>query len=224
MRSLRIVKERYGPAGRRLPLGDSARFGVAAPSATERTAVSAAECSPCMRTAEAISGRERQTGLWRWKPGPPKLYPMPDPVPEIHALIEGDNGALLIAMRGGIRQLVDGKAEAYPLPGVGAAVHARSGCSGIAMAVCGSERRTGASCMCTREGRMCLRSLTVSQAITSTVSLRIVKAIFGSPPSMASTAFATLPSPRFLSSKVCPTAAVVVRSGGQGWQRLAWHS
>jgi ligand-binding sensor domain-containing protein len=19
------------------------------------------------------------TGLWRWKPGPPKLYPMPDP-------------------------------------------------------------------------------------------------------------------------------------------------
>ena len=38
---------------------------------------------------------------------------------DIDALIEGDNGALLIAMRGGIRQLVDGKAEAYPLPGVG---------------------------------------------------------------------------------------------------------
>jgi signal transduction histidine kinase/ligand-binding sensor domain-containing protein len=53
------------------------------------------------------------TGLWRWKPGPPKLYPMPDTV---QALIEGDNGALLIAMRSGMRQLVDGRVEAYPLP------------------------------------------------------------------------------------------------------------
>src|ERR1700683_1813428 len=57
------------------------------------------------------------TGLWRWKPGPPKLYSMPET--QLHALIEGDNGALLIAMRGGIRQLVDGKTEAYPLPGAG---------------------------------------------------------------------------------------------------------
>jgi len=56
------------------------------------------------------------TGLWRWKPGPPRRYPMPDLV---QALIEGDNGALLMAMRGGIRQLVDGKAEAYPLPDAG---------------------------------------------------------------------------------------------------------
>ena len=32
------------------------------------------------------------------------------------ALIEGDNGALLIATRGGIIQLADGKEEAYPLP------------------------------------------------------------------------------------------------------------
>jgi signal transduction histidine kinase/ligand-binding sensor domain-containing protein len=59
------------------------------------------------------------TGLWRWKPGPPKLYPMPDPSPEILSLIEGENGALLIAMRGVVRQLVDGKVGVYPLPGVG---------------------------------------------------------------------------------------------------------
>src|SRR5208337_4750549 len=33
-------------------------------------------------------------GLWRWKPGPPKLYPMPEwPT----GFIEGDDGALLIA-------------------------------------------------------------------------------------------------------------------------------
>jgi ligand-binding sensor domain-containing protein len=53
-------------------------------------------------------------GLWRWKPGPPKLYPMPDPI----SAMEGADDALLLSMRGtGIRQLVDGKAEAYPLPG-----------------------------------------------------------------------------------------------------------
>jgi ligand-binding sensor domain-containing protein/two-component sensor histidine kinase len=53
-------------------------------------------------------------GLLRWKPDPPKLYPMPDTPLEI----ESDNGALLISMRSGIRRLVDGKAEAYQLPGV----------------------------------------------------------------------------------------------------------
>jgi ligand-binding sensor domain-containing protein len=53
------------------------------------------------------------TGLWQWKPGPPKLYPMPD-----FALspVEGDNGALLFVTRGGIRQFVGGKAEAYRFP------------------------------------------------------------------------------------------------------------
>jgi signal transduction histidine kinase/ligand-binding sensor domain-containing protein len=53
------------------------------------------------------------TGLWRWKPGPPRFYPMPD---HVRALHESNDGALLIVMRSGIRQLVDGKAGAYPLP------------------------------------------------------------------------------------------------------------
>jgi ligand-binding sensor domain-containing protein len=56
------------------------------------------------------------TGLWQWGPDPPKVYPMPAPIPEISALIEGDNGALWIALRDGIRQLVDGKAQGYPMP------------------------------------------------------------------------------------------------------------
>jgi signal transduction histidine kinase/ligand-binding sensor domain-containing protein len=60
------------------------------------------------------------TGLWRWKPGPPKLYPLPDEASGINSLIEGDNGALLIASRReGIQRLVEQKSEAYPLPGVG---------------------------------------------------------------------------------------------------------
>jgi signal transduction histidine kinase/ligand-binding sensor domain-containing protein len=52
-------------------------------------------------------------GVWRWKPDPPKLYPMPHPPLEL----ESDNGALLISARSGITRLVDGKADAYPLPG-----------------------------------------------------------------------------------------------------------
>ena len=55
-------------------------------------------------------------GLWRWKPGPPQLYPMPDPAQRIYALIESDDGGILIAKHSGITKLRNGKAEAYPLP------------------------------------------------------------------------------------------------------------
>ena len=55
-------------------------------------------------------------GLWRWKPGPPKLYPMPDPAQRIYALTESDDGGILIARHGGITKLRNGKSEAYPLP------------------------------------------------------------------------------------------------------------
>ena len=87
---------------------------AAASSAMERTAVSAAECSRCMRTAGAISGRERRPGCGDGSPVLPNSIRCQTVA--THALIEGDNGALLISMHGGIRQLVDGKAEAYPLP------------------------------------------------------------------------------------------------------------
>jgi len=59
------------------------------------------------------------TGLWRWKPGNPKLYSISRQVIDINALIESDSGALWMAMPDGIRQLVHGKVEAYP--------HLRSG-------------------------------------------------------------------------------------------------
>jgi len=54
-------------------------------------------------------------GLWRWKPGPPKLYPVPNEVPEFMGLAEDENGVLLINMPGGLRQLVNGRVEPYPL-------------------------------------------------------------------------------------------------------------
>src|SRR5262249_7142476 len=60
-----------------------------------------------------------QTGLWRWKPDSPKLYPVSVPGFAITDLIEGNNGALWIAIGGEIRQLTDGKVEAYQLPAGG---------------------------------------------------------------------------------------------------------
>jgi signal transduction histidine kinase/ligand-binding sensor domain-containing protein len=57
------------------------------------------------------------TGLWRWNPGPPKRYTMPDP--EFRGLVEDENGAFLIALRSGVTRFVDGEARAYPIPGAG---------------------------------------------------------------------------------------------------------
>jgi signal transduction histidine kinase/ligand-binding sensor domain-containing protein len=56
-------------------------------------------------------------GVWRWKPGPPRLYPMPDPAQRIYALAESDDGGILIAKHSGITKLRNGKTEPYPLPG-----------------------------------------------------------------------------------------------------------
>ena len=56
------------------------------------------------------------TDLWRWNPGPPTRYPMPDPANPITALLEIDDGALLVSKRSGLTILRNGKTEAYPLP------------------------------------------------------------------------------------------------------------
>jgi PAS domain S-box-containing protein len=56
-----------------------------------------------------------QTGLWRWKPGLPTHYAMPGT--ELNGLNASDGGEPLIAMPGGMRQLVHGKPELYPKRG-----------------------------------------------------------------------------------------------------------
>jgi len=57
------------------------------------------------------------TGLWRWKPGPPRFYPLAGEPNGIQGLAEGDDGTLLIAMGGGVARFVDGKTElSYPFP------------------------------------------------------------------------------------------------------------
>ena len=57
-----------------------------------------------------------QDRIWRWKPGAPKLYSIPGSLDTIKAFCEDDDGTLLFVSSSGIRRLVDGKAEAYPLP------------------------------------------------------------------------------------------------------------
>ena len=67
-------------------------------------------------------------GLWRWKLGPPKLYPTPRSTPplEIRDLNRADDGQILIATNDGIREFSDGSLKPYPIPGVPSATHARS--------------------------------------------------------------------------------------------------
>src|SRR5262245_35977525 len=56
-----------------------------------------------------------ESGLRRWKHGPPKLYPLAGVREPSQALSEDDDGTLLLGMREGISRLVDAKTEAYPI-------------------------------------------------------------------------------------------------------------
>jgi signal transduction histidine kinase/ligand-binding sensor domain-containing protein len=57
-------------------------------------------------------------GVWHWKPGPPKFYSEMGPGNGIEGLAEADDGALLFGPRTGIKRIVEGKIEPYPLPGL----------------------------------------------------------------------------------------------------------
>ncbi len=55
-----------------------------------------------------------ESGLWRWKPGPPKRYAMPGM--RIADLTTTDDGRLLVGVSGaGLRQFVGDKVESYPM-------------------------------------------------------------------------------------------------------------
>ena len=67
-----------------------------------------------------------ETGLWRWKPGPPKLYSVRDFRGQVLALIEGNDSTMLVAMSREIKKLADGNLEAYPLPAARPQLHPKS--------------------------------------------------------------------------------------------------
>jgi signal transduction histidine kinase/ligand-binding sensor domain-containing protein len=54
------------------------------------------------------------TGLWRWRPGPPLHVEMPS-LTEIHAIADGGDAAVLLALNRDIRRLADGRLEPEPL-------------------------------------------------------------------------------------------------------------
>jgi len=56
-----------------------------------------------------------RTGLWRWKPGPPKFYALAGELDGIQGLGEDEDGTLLVALKGGLNRFVEGKTEPYPL-------------------------------------------------------------------------------------------------------------
>ena len=56
-------------------------------------------------------------GVWRWRPGKPKFYPMLDsPTGYFQSLTSGAGGGVLVSARGGLREIVGGKIQKYPLP------------------------------------------------------------------------------------------------------------
>src|SRR5216684_1065699 len=55
-------------------------------------------------------------GLWRWRPGPPKFYPLPGEPDGIQALGEDADGTLLVGWNERLSRFVNGKTEAYLLP------------------------------------------------------------------------------------------------------------
>ncbi|MGA3049836.1 MAG: two-component regulator propeller domain-containing protein [Terracidiphilus sp.] len=58
------------------------------------------------------------SGLWRWRPGSPKLYQATGIEQPIRDLLEEGKGAMLLAARDGMKELVNGSVEEAPLPGV----------------------------------------------------------------------------------------------------------
>ena len=53
-----------------------------------------------------------ETGVWRWRPGPPDFYAVPGLLNDrMQGMTDGEDGALLIATTGAVMRLADGKAE-----------------------------------------------------------------------------------------------------------------
>jgi len=64
-------------------------------------------------------------GLWRWKPGPPKFYPLAGEPDGIQALGEDADGTLLVGWNGGIHRFADGKTRTYEPQGAAQQFRAR---------------------------------------------------------------------------------------------------
>jgi signal transduction histidine kinase/ligand-binding sensor domain-containing protein len=70
------------------------------------------------RTGQLWAGTVgRSNGVWRWRPGPPRFYPLPQQANGIRGLSEDADGAPLIPLAGGVGRLVEGEPViAYRFP------------------------------------------------------------------------------------------------------------
>ena len=61
---------------------------------------------------------ETESGLWRWKPGPPQLY-LPNPSDSQQTLVQGEHAAsVIVGTSTGLEQVTDNKVQGYDLPGI----------------------------------------------------------------------------------------------------------
>ena len=59
-----------------------------------------------------------ESGLWRWKPGPPQLY-SPNPSDSQQTLVPGEHAtSVIFGTSSGLEQVTDNKVEGYDLPGM----------------------------------------------------------------------------------------------------------
>src|SRR5262249_8137490 len=109
MLSSKIAKERSGSVAREFQSGFFAPLIVGASHAGRL------ECSGddgslgngVLAVYEQESGTvsvAAETGLWRWKPGPPTLHRLTDPLFSLQPFAEDDDGTLLVGTSGGIRR------------------------------------------------------------------------------------------------------------------------
>src|SRR5262249_54756873 len=90
-------------AGRVECFGEDGRFGMGAVGLYED------------RRGTLWVGAEK--GLWRWKPGPPEFYSLSADPNGVQGLTEGDDGAPLISIPGGLTRFANGTFErAFTLP------------------------------------------------------------------------------------------------------------
>src|SRR5215471_8639698 len=64
-------------------------------------------------------------GLWRWRPGPPKFYPLAGEPDGIQALGEDTDGALLVGWKSSLYRFIGGKTNPYLPPRTGPHFQAR---------------------------------------------------------------------------------------------------
>ena len=93
------------------------------------------------------------SGLWRWKPGPPKRYGDPDPGTLFTAFSQSEDGRLLMGTTYGLKHFAGERIEAAPVA-IRGGCPMSAGCCGIATAACGSAPTVAGSCTYTKEGPM----------------------------------------------------------------------